>query len=66
MLMVALKELVRLNIYIFEWEKERNRQEERESWAGKLLPAAIWDKVFFAEGSSVFQLNLQPVISDLL
>lgn len=66
MLIVALKELVRLNIYIFEWKREREKQTRGESWAGRLHPAAIWDKVFFAKGSSAFQLNLQPVISDLL
>lgn len=32
----------------------------------RLHPAAVRDKVFFAEGGHVFQLNLQPLISDLL
>lgn len=32
----------------------------------RLHPAAVRDKAFGAEGGRVFQLNLQPLISDLL
>lgn len=48
--------------HLHRWES----QTRVERAVKRLHPAAIRDKAFFAEGGCSFQLNLQPLISNLL
>lgn len=51
---------------IWTFTSVEEADESGASRVERLHPAAVRDKAFFAEGGHVFQLNLQPLISDLL